>query len=116
MVNQLANHVVTKVYLAGPISLGGIATEEQIASFMRTFSYNCAALRNLGFDVLNPCELTKRDSWEEYMKATLPMVCESNVVAIQHQWERSRGSRLEVFIALELGIPVMKVEELITTQ
>jgi hypothetical protein len=79
---------------------------------MRQFSHHCAALRNRGFRVLNPCELTKQVSWEAYMRLTLPMVCESDCVAVLPQWEKSRGSRLEAFIALELGIPVIKVEEL----
>lgn len=108
----MGNHIVTRIYIAGPISLGGQATEEEIAGFMRQFSHHCAALRNMGFKVLNPCELSKRDSWELYMRATIPMVCESDCVAVLPQWERSRGSRLEVFIAGEVGIPVVKVEEL----
>lgn len=109
---SVGSHIVTTVYLAGPVSLGGQATEDEISKFIRQFSHHCAALRNLGFKVLNPCELSKRDSWELYMRATIPMVCEADCVAVLPQWERSRGSRLETFIALELGIPVIKVEEL----
>lgn len=66
----------------------------------------------MGFHVINPCELDRQDSWEDYMKLNIPSVCESDCVAVLPQWEQSRGSRLEVFIALELGIPVVKIEEL----
>jgi len=104
--------VVSKIYLAGPISLDGRATESEQATFMRQFSHHCAALRNKGFVVLNPCELSPQETWEEYMRLTIPMVCEAHAVAVLPQWRRSRGSRLEVFIALEIGKPVIEVEEL----
>lgn len=112
MVVQLGNHVVSTIYLSGPISLDGRASEEQIQKYLSVFAHACAYLRNLGFHVINPCELDRQDSWEAYMKLNIPSVCESHVVATLPEWERSRGSRLEVFIARELGIPVVKYEEL----
>lgn len=108
----MGNHVVTKIYLSGPISLDGRATDEQIGGFLRSFAVHCAALRNMGLHVINPCELSKQETWEDYMRLNIPSVCESNIVAVLPRWQESRGSRLEVFIALELKIPVVKVEEL----
>jgi len=112
MVRFLDRQLVTVIYLSGPISLDGRASQDQVDKYIRQFSHHCAALRNLGFKVINPCELSRKESWEEYMKCNIPSVCESHCVAVLPEWERSRGSRLEVFIALELGIPVVKVEEL----
>lgn len=108
----MGNHVVTKIYLSGPISLDGRATPAQTSTYLGRFATACAKLRNMGFTVMNPCELSKQSSWEAYMRLNIPDVCEAHVIAVLPEWQKSRGSRLEVFLAHELQIPVVKVEDL----
>lgn len=115
--SQLANTVdKTTIYLSGPISLDGKATSEQIYKFMGIFAFHANSLRTIGFNIIDPCDLDKQNCWEDYMKLNLQSVCKSDLVAVLPRWQESRGARLEVFIARELGIPVEEVDSLYPTE
>ncbi len=67
------------------------------------------ALTDLGYAVVNPSHLNKPGTpWEECLRVDLIEMLSQNVqgVAVLPKWEDSRGARLEVHIAKELGIPV----------
>lgn len=87
-------------------------------------SFDAAAelLEGEGWGVFNPAQID-RDNGEEpkedgvpdhpmryYMARDLPLVTHSDAVFLLPQWERSRGARLEVRVALELDIPVFELE------
>lgn len=88
-----------KLYLSGKMS--GLVDDGKAA-----FDYEAARLRSLGFEVWNPAEQEKQPSWEHYMRVDIAALCQCDGVAVLNNWQDSRGARLEVFIATELGIPV----------
>ena len=98
------------VYLSGPISLNGTATPDEIAERVAVFTTEAKRLREAGYEVVNPCEVESQKSWADYMKVLVPAVCAVDAVATLPGWELSRGARLEVYIAKELGIAVQPVE------
>lgn len=104
--------MVETIYLSGPISLGGICTEDEIAAFTMRFRVEAHRLRNLGYTVINPCELAYEDSWEAYMRHGMRAVAACDRVGVLPRWMESPGAMLEVFVARQLKIPVTAVEEI----
>lgn len=102
--------VPTIVYIAGPISLGGSCSDDEIAAFSEVFYTEEKRLRAAGYEVLNPCRVKPQESWEGYMRHGLTSVCRSDLVAVLPRWIESRGAMLEVFVARQLSIPVVPVE------
>lgn len=100
------------IYLSGPISLGGSLQPNETQAFVDAFAAHAAALRDRGAKVINPCECEPQESWEAYMRLGIASVCVSDYVAVLPRWLESRGALLEVFVARQLGIPVVAVEEL----
>lgn len=100
------------IYLSGPVSLGGTSHPDELADFMKVFQFHAIRLRGLGYHVVNPCECEEQQTWEDYMKIHLKSVCDANTVAVLPRWTESRGSRLEVFLAHELGVSVVPVESI----
>lgn len=100
------------VYLSGPISLGGVATPEQVEKYLAVFAHHTARLRAAGYEVISPGECAKQPSWEAYMKVLIPEVCRAHVIGVLPDWELSPGSVLEAYIAHVVKTPVCKVEEL----
>jgi hypothetical protein len=98
------------VYLCGPISLGGTCTPEQEAEFTAAFMRHAIRLRQHGVGVVSPVEFEPCESWESYMRLGLTAVCHVDQVAVLPRWLESRGAVLEVYVARQLGIPVMEVE------
>lgn len=94
---------VVTLYVAGPMT--GLVDFNYPA-------FNTAAqqLRNAGYAVLNPvdskAENTTGESqtWEWYLRRALRMVTRADGIALLPGWEGSRGARLEVEVARELGM------------
>jgi hypothetical protein len=101
-----------KVYLSGPISLNGTASAEQKATYLKEFENYAAQLLSFNHEVLNPADVVGPTTWEEYMRVCIPMLCEADVIVLLHDWERSRGSRLEHQIAQDLGMATYYVAEM----
>lgn len=101
------------IYLAGPISLNGTSSDDEIAAFVSAFNDWESYLHVRHHEVFNPCSLHdgQHHSWEWYMKRTIPMLLQSEVMAVLPRWRESRGAMLEAFIASQLLIPVRDVEE-----
>jgi hypothetical protein len=100
-----------RVYLSGPISLGGRSSPAERAAFEAVFAAHAAALRARGIEVIDPCDCPPQDSWEGYMRHGIASVCVSDYVAVLPRWLESRGAVLEAFVAQQLGIPVVPVED-----
>ena len=93
-----------RVYLCGPMT--------GIEDFNRPAFRECAAmLREQGFIVMTPADCYQGNSWEEGMKKDIPAMLSCDRVSLLDGWEKSRGARLEVFIARELGMRVETLEE-----
>lgn len=95
-----------RIYLSGPISLGGALDLQGVQARIDVFTREAERLRDLGHEVENPCEVREQPSWEAYMRIHLPTVCSVDLVALLPDWSASRGSVLEVFVANQVGVPV----------
>lgn len=98
------NNGTKTIYIAGPMS--------GYQDFNRPAFYAAAEiLREHGFRVVTPADAYSGDCWEQGMKHDIPVMLSCDLVSLLDGWERSRGARLEVFIARELGIPVETMKE-----
>lgn len=94
------------IYLSGPMT--GLPDYNYPA-----FNALAAALRGRGFVVNNPAEAGSIGrSWEECMRAAIRMLCGSDVVVALPGWENSRGAKIEVGLATDLGLGLVFAEAL----
>lgn len=97
-----------RIYLSGPMS--------GLPDFgYPIFREHAARLRARGFDIIDPSENFGGDSGRdrtEYMRLDVQHVLDAEAVAVLPGWEKSRGARLEVSIARELGLPVFDAARL----
>jgi len=90
------------VYLTGPIG-DGSGREQNIQRFHSVAS----TLRGKeGYYVVSPVEINHAGAaqWRDYMKNDIKAMLECDAVYCLKGWEKSPGARLEVFIALQLGM------------
>lgn len=91
-----------RIYLSGPMT--GIP-DHNIPAF------NAAAqkLRILGYDVVNPAEITPQNgtTWEDYMRADLQALLTCDTIALMGGWENSKGAHLELHLAHRVGMTVV---------
>jgi len=97
-----------EVYLCGPMS--GLKNYNMLA-----FKDATACLRDRGIKVQSPVELnTDSDGkfpcrqWEEAMRIDISVMCMCDAVVLLLGWENSQGAALEHFIAVRLGILVVR--------
>lgn len=97
-----------KIYLSGPMT--------GYEDFNRPlFASVAASLRARGYDVVNPAEhdhLAISDDWSAYLRKDLKLLSDCDAVVVLPKWNRSRGARLEVYIAVTLGMPVLEPENM----
>jgi hypothetical protein len=94
-----------KVYVCGPMS--------GIPDFNRpAFNEAARLLRNQGYEVVNPAEFQQNGSWEAMMKHAIAQLLTCDRISLLDGWNKSRGAKLEVHIAREVGI---KIETLLET-
>ena len=74
-------------------------------------------LKELGFQVLTPAQDGDLDdeglgtaTREEFMRRDIDWVLSSDGVVVLDGWEMSRGARLEVAVAREIGLPIFRLE------
>jgi hypothetical protein len=96
-----------RLYLAGPMS--GYPKHN-----FPLFNRVAARLRDMGYHVFNPAE--NKDGGQIrprsfYMRLDIPALIESEAVVVLPGWEHSRGASLEVWLALDLDIPVYRCSE-----
>lgn len=107
----LAPARVNRVYLAGPM------TGFENFNFP-AFNRMAADLRDRGYVVENPAEHGVVDGadWADYMAYDLTRLGLCGQVAVLPGWENSKGARLEVHIARELGMPVVNAHDLVSME
>jgi len=93
------------LYIAGPMS--GLPEFNYPAFFAAE-----KRLREAGYPVLNPARREARDDWTwiDYMRPAIRDVSNCDGIALLPGWERSKGARVERFIAQNLDLPAMDVE------
>lgn len=100
-----------RLYLAGPM------TGFEDFNFP-AFNKMAAELRARGYVVENPAEHGVVDGadWADYMAYDLTRLGLCGQVAVLPGWENSKGARLEVHIARELGMKVMNANDLVSME
>lgn len=70
-------------------------------------------LEKAGYIAVNPAghNFPEGTAWTTYLRLDLMLLLGCDGVALLPNWVHSRGSRLEVHVATELGIPCLSVEE-----
>ena len=114
---------MTRLYVAGPMSRESFcrcdrpsAPDDGVDPWdfnYPAFHAAAARLRAAGYEVENPAENTKplETPWAEFLTDALTQVLKSDGIALLPGSHLSRGARLEVHVALELGKPVATVEQ-----
>lgn len=100
-----------RLYLAGPM------TGFEDFNFP-AFNKMAAVLRARGYVVENPAEHGVVDGaeWADYMAYDLTRLGLCGQVAVLPGWENSKGARLEVHIARELGMKVVNAHDLVSME
>jgi hypothetical protein len=103
-----------KVYISGPISLGGTLEAEEIAANLKAFATAERLLRARGHEPVNPVEALDEENpsvdqalWVRYMKRDIPKLVTCDAIYMLPDWELSRGALLERHIADELRLRVL---------
>ena len=94
-----------KVYVSGPMT--GYPDFN-----IPAFNAAAAHLRALGYEVLNPVDggADEAKSWSDYLRDDIVLIAQSDAIAVLPGWEMSRGARLEVHIAHQLGMTVLPLD------
>lgn len=102
---------INRLYLAGPM------TGFEDFNFP-AFNKMAAELRARGYVVENPAEhgVVEGADWADYMAYDLTRLGLCGQVALLPGWENSKGARLEVHIARELGMQVVNAHDLVSME
>jgi len=93
-----------KIYQSGPMT--GIYGQNK-----KAFRTAERALWDAGFVPVSPVRVVRKfTTWREAMKLDIKAMVDCDAVATLRGWEDSRGARIEVNLALELGLTVGTVE------
>lgn len=90
-----------RVYVAGPMS--GMP-DLNYPEFHQATKY----LRELGYHVENPAENPEPDcgSWAGYMRLAIAQLVTCDEIHMLRGWSQSRGAKIELELARELGLLV----------
>ena len=96
------------IYIAGPMT--GIRDLNFPA-----FHAAARALRGAGFDVVNPAEVCPDTGmlWPDCMRRDIAVLVRCDAIALMQGWMDSRGARLERHIAVQLGMTVYDLDDLL---
>jgi hypothetical protein len=107
-------------YISGPISSHANTPEKRAAeeaANLQRFHAAASLMRERGLIVAcNPAELIADPgtTWEDYMRCCIRvLVNDCTAVVRLPGWYNSRGARLEVFIADNLGMEVLSLESVL---
>ena len=93
------------IYLCGPMS--GHPHYNYPA-----FNAEAARLRALGYEVENPADNPEQAQWSDYMRAALTQMMRCDRVAVLPGFDLSRGAMIEVRLAFDLGMPVVRADSI----
>lgn len=95
-----------KLYIAGPMT--GLDDHNFPA-----FNEAAVLLEECGYTVENPADQGVIDGWEwhQYLRVDLAKMLKCEGVATLLGWTTSRGAKLEVHVARELGMQVKMVDQ-----
>lgn len=88
-----------RIYVAGPMT--GLPLSNYPA-----FHAEAARLRSLGYEVENPADGAKQETWNDYMRQALRMMLTCDAMVLLDGWQDSTGATIEVELAQRVGIQV----------
>lgn len=96
---------MSKIYISGPIS--------GIRDYKARFDVAAQIIRSKGHEAINPCDLIAilnpaTTTWEQFIVAGLGLLRACSAICLIQGWEKSRGSRMELREARNLGMTVYK--------
>lgn len=99
------------IYISGPMTgLPNYNYDE--------FNRVASILKRMGYKVINPADTGVREGWiwRDYLTKDLIDLLSNNVsiVVTLDGWENSKGARLEVHVAKELGMDVIPVRDFLS--
>lgn len=97
-----------RIYIAGPITLGGTASERAVADNIARFQDAATAYRAAGWDVASPVELDppEGEGWTAWMRVCIALLVTCDEILMLPGWSLSKGAKLERAIAKGLGMKV----------
>ena len=101
------SNIKKRAYISGPMS--GIKDFNYPA-----FNAEARRLRAMCYDVENPAENEKPEfnTWDEWMRLAIAQLIKCDTVVTLHGWEMSRGAKIEVRIAKDLGMDICKPSDI----
>lgn len=92
-----------KIYIAGKIT--GLSEEE----VKEKFSWAAEQIKRLGFTPINPInkDLPYDADWSEHMVQDINLLLGCEAIYLQIDWEKSKGARIEQYIAKEMGMIII---------
>jgi hypothetical protein len=111
-----------RVYLAGPMTGYPSFNFPAFDALARDLRLVVAAPGVKAYDVVTPSEMEERDyamaspdgapdqKWGHYLSRDLRIIADDGIegIVVLPDWEKSRGARVETFIAFVLGLPIFK--------
>jgi len=97
--------IPNSVYISGPIT--GMPNNN-----VEAFATRAKLLREQGYYVVNPHELTEDQSghdWTYYMRVDIIELCKCEMINMLPGWQKSRGANIEYGMALQLGLRVIEL-------
>lgn len=98
--------MIGRCYVAGPMT--GLPE-------LNFPAFHAAAykLRAMGLEVVNPAEINAdpSDGWRACMRKDIPQLVTCDTIVLLPGWEDSRGARLETHIGRELGMRLVRLED-----
>ncbi|HRR33984.1 MAG TPA: DUF4406 domain-containing protein [Kiritimatiellia bacterium] len=116
------------VYLSGPITGmpdgNRVAFAEAEKIMMRVVDgvgsvltpFDVVMPQDAAGGVINPADAVvdvAEPTWADYMRECLCMLAKCDTIAMLDGWEKSRGARLELHVALKLGLRVVFVRDFV---
>jgi hypothetical protein len=103
------------IYLAGPVS--GRPEQEYLSHFDRVADEIRRKTKGMDIAPFNPVrfcrdgrQIPQDAPWHLFLRACIPHLADSDGIGLLQGWEKSRGARMELFVAQELKIPVVYFE------
>lgn len=92
-----------KIYISGKIT--GLEENEAYELFAKAEK----ELQSKGFEVVNPMTIEHNHdkSWLNYMKTDIKALMECDAIYMIHNWETSKGAKIERQLAIDLGMKVI---------
>ena len=89
------------VYISGPIT--------DVPDYKEKFGLIETSLKLEGYETVNPSNvnLGENATWEEYLRHDIKLLCDCDAVFMMKGWQRSKGARIENYIAKKLGLLVI---------